>query len=169
MKLSDDLLVFSKSFKKRRKEMGWKRQDQIADELEKNEYTIRNWEQGRNIPEIKDLLNICDKLNCSLDYLFGRIECTTHNIQFISDETHLTEQSIKHLANNKSYSEVINCITNSTFAYGDCNLHSAILKYLYMDENPKEEALQMYEIQQLLNHLKQEMKKENKKAYKPLF
>lgn len=60
---------------------------------------MRQWLSGEAIPEHYTLIRLCDKecLNCSLDFLFGRIECTKHDIQFIHDETGLSEGAIKKL------------------------------------------------------------------------
>ncbi|MCI8951596.1 MAG: hypothetical protein HFG49_16500 [Lachnospiraceae bacterium] len=62
--------------------------------------TMRKWLKGETIPEYYTMIRLCEKdcLNCSLDYLLGRIECTTHNIQFIHDETGLSEDAIKQLS-----------------------------------------------------------------------
>ncbi len=60
---------------------------------------LRQWLNGETIPEYYTLIKLCEKdcLNCSLDYLLGRIECTNHDIQFIHDETGLSEESIKQV------------------------------------------------------------------------
>lgn len=61
---------------------------------------MRDWLNGESIPDHYTLKKICDKecLNCSLDFLFGRIECTKYDIQFIHDETGLSEEAIKQLS-----------------------------------------------------------------------
>lgn len=75
--------------------------------------TLRKWLNGESLPEYAALLKLCDEacLNCSLDYLLGRIECTTHDIQFIHKYTHLSEDSIDILAIATSrYSKAIDII-----------------------------------------------------------
>lgn len=68
--------------------------------------TLRKWLNGESIPEFSTLLKLCDEncLNCSLDYLFGRIECTKHDIQFIHDYTGLSEKAIQILHKMKGSS-----------------------------------------------------------------
>ena len=60
-------------------------------------YTVRNWEQGRSIPEWKTIEILCDFFECDVDYLFNTIEQTTHDIAFICGYTGLSEETIKNL------------------------------------------------------------------------
>lgn len=55
--------------------------------------TVRNWEQGKAIPSLSMLLVLSDLYQCDLDYLTGKIECKTHDLQFICSQTGLTEQA----------------------------------------------------------------------------
>lgn len=62
---------------------------------------MRKWLNGEAMPEsYYVMIKLCDEdcLNCSLDYLLGRIGCTKHDIQFIHDETGLSEDAIKQLS-----------------------------------------------------------------------
>lgn len=97
--MSDKLHTFSfkDGFKRARKNNGYT-QKSFAEKFEKISIdTIKNWEQGRNIPEIKTLEKLCDFFHCDLDYLFGNIECKTHDTQFIHNETGLSEKAIEEL------------------------------------------------------------------------
>ena len=91
----EHLKKFGNRLKNRRKKIGFKSQREFADELNVNLKTVRNWEQGRNIPELITLIDICDMLHCSPDYLLGYIDETTHNMHYISQITGLTEKSIE--------------------------------------------------------------------------
>ena len=93
----EKLKKFKKRLKKNQKKNGFKSQREFADELNVNLKTVRNWEQGRNIPELITLIKICGMLHCSLDYLLGYIDETTHDIHYISQETGLTETSIRNI------------------------------------------------------------------------
>lgn len=66
---------------------------------------MRQWLNGGAIPDYYTLGRLCDEncLNCSFDYLFGRIECTKHDIQFIHDQTGLSETAIKKLHHLSSF------------------------------------------------------------------
>lgn len=91
----EQLKKFGNRLKNRRKKIGIKSQDEFAERLDVHLKTVRNWEQGRNIPELITLINICNMLNCSPDYLLGYIDETTHNTHYISQITGLTEKSIE--------------------------------------------------------------------------
>lgn len=62
---------------------------------------LRQWLNGKTIPEYHVLIKLCNEecLNCTLDYLFGRIDCKTHDAQFIQEETGLSEKAIEELRN----------------------------------------------------------------------
>lgn len=77
--------------------------------------TLRKWLNGESIPEYSALLKLCDEecLNCSVDYLFGRIECTKHDKQFIHDKTRLSEQSIDVLCDSENSKDIIDAFISS--------------------------------------------------------
>ncbi len=57
-----------------------------------------NWIHGKSCPKnISDILNLCNTLDCDLDYLFTNMPCKTHDKQFIQDKTGLSEKSIDTL------------------------------------------------------------------------
>ena len=47
-------------------------QKELAQKIGVKNYTIANWEQNRTEPSIKDLLDVADFFECSVDYLLGR-------------------------------------------------------------------------------------------------
>lgn len=59
--------------------------------------TIRNWEQGICVPNVYTIIKLCDFFHCDLDYLFCRIDTTTHAIEVIEKETGLSVPAIKRL------------------------------------------------------------------------
>lgn len=69
--------------------------------------TIKNWESGKNEPDIKNLKKICSALKCSADYLLGLDECTNKTSQFIHNYTGLSEDAIDKLQESKIYNDVI--------------------------------------------------------------
>lgn len=85
------------NLKKARKEAGIKTQADFAEKLGVHEKTVMNWEQGRATPSLEDAAKIADTLNCSIDYLLGRIECKTHDAQTVHDFTGLSEKAIEKL------------------------------------------------------------------------
>lgn len=76
-------------------------QQQLADLMDRHIKTIMNWEQGIAVPELEELVKLADLLHCDIDFLTGRIECSTHDIQFIHDQTGLSESAIRKLQDQK--------------------------------------------------------------------
>lgn len=72
-------------------------QAQLADKLNVHIKTIQNWEQGIAEPTLGTLIELAQFYDCDLDYLTGRIDCTTHDLQFIHEQTGLSEQAITKL------------------------------------------------------------------------
>lgn len=93
--------VFGSRLKEVRKEK-YKTQADFAEDIEKTLESVRNWEQGRALPEMGTLFKIADLLECDIDYLTGRIDRKTHDIQFIHEMTGLSEGSIQKLCDYKN-------------------------------------------------------------------
>lgn len=88
---------FKVGFKKARKEAGYTQQE-FADAFSSvTVETIRNWEQGRNVPEIDTIEKLCDFFKCDMDYLFGRIDHKSHNHKYICECTGLSEKAVEML------------------------------------------------------------------------
>ncbi len=49
----------------------------------------------------------CRFFGCSADYIFGNISCKTHDVQFIQNETGLSETAISKLQETKIYNDAI--------------------------------------------------------------
>lgn len=57
-----------------------------------------NWINGKGYPKnITDVLELCNALECDLDYLFTDMPCATHDTQFVQDKTGLSEGAIERL------------------------------------------------------------------------
>lgn len=89
--------VFKKNLKKARKRAGYKTQEAFAEALGYSIESVRNWEQGRTIPEPGTLFRLADFLDCDLDYLIGRIDKPTHDLNFITDSIRLSEEAVEKL------------------------------------------------------------------------
>lgn len=89
--------AFGGKLKEARKKAGYKTQEAFAEAFGCKTESVRNWEQGRTFPEIGTLLRLADFLDCDLDYLIGRIDKPTHDLQFITDELRLSEEAVKKL------------------------------------------------------------------------
>lgn len=88
---------FGGKLKEARKKAGYKTQEAFAEAFDCKTESVRNWEQGRTFPEIGTLFHLADFLDCDLDYLIGRIDKPTHDLQFITDELRLSEEAVKKL------------------------------------------------------------------------
>ena len=106
---------FKDGFKKTRKEHGYTQQS-FSEKFGICIETIRNWEQGRNVPELDTIYKLCEFFECDMDYLFNNISCHNHDTQFIQDKTGLSEDSINTLISlNESaygfyYTPIIDCL-----------------------------------------------------------
>ena len=67
--------------------------------------TVRNWEQGRNVPELKTIVALCTFFSCDMDYLFFNIDCRTHDNSFINQKLGLSEYAIDYLIEKKHLGE----------------------------------------------------------------
>ena len=94
---------FSKNFKKIRKAHGYTQVNFVEKYCEDygekaiSVYTIKNWEQGRTVPELQTIWDLCEIFNCDIDYLFGRIDYSTHDLEFICSKIGLSEDAVTYL------------------------------------------------------------------------
>jgi|GEM_PF-2832106 Predicted transcriptional regulators len=72
-------------------------QTQLAAVLNKSDSAVRMWETGRSKPDADTAIKLSKMFNCSMDYLFGLTDNTTHENVNISDEFGLNDRSIKTL------------------------------------------------------------------------
>lgn len=66
--------------------------------------SIKKWESGKSIPTIEKLSNLCDLLNCDVNYLLGKIDCTSYKSSEFKLETGLSEityEKLKELYTHK--------------------------------------------------------------------
>lgn len=73
--------------------------------------SLKNWESGRSTPKrIETVIDLCEFLNCDIDYLFGRIDCKTHDSSFIHDYTGLSDEAIENLSFSNHNKRLMNFI-----------------------------------------------------------
>lgn len=117
---------FREVFKRERIKAGFKTQKDIAEHLHVSVDTVRNWEYGRAVPEIKTIELLCNEFACDPDYLLGRMEYSTHDNRFICDEIGLDESSVQVLREMKDNHVAISVLN---FLISDGELLSKIEKY----------------------------------------
>lgn len=64
-----------------------------------SEQTISGWMRGTKVPRFAALVDVCNALECSFDYLTGHDTCTTHELQGVKKYTGLSEDAIRKLKN----------------------------------------------------------------------
>ena len=74
-------------------------QVEFADSLNVSIDSVKNWEQGYNYPALEMLIQIADYFSCEVDYLLGRINSKTNQIQAVYDLIGLSEKSIEAIQN----------------------------------------------------------------------
>ena len=72
-------------------------QAELAEKMHVHIKTVMNWEQGIAEPPLGTLLELTELYHCDLDYLTGRLDQKTHDLQFIHDQTGLSEEAIQKL------------------------------------------------------------------------
>ena len=101
--------------KKIRKDNGFTQQS-FADMLNVHIKTVQGWEKNATLPDLENLLILCEKLGYDLDYITGRIDEPTHDIGYIKSLTGLSVEAIRILMKSKpinnaenimSYGEII--------------------------------------------------------------
>ena len=85
---------FKIGFKKARKEAGYTQKSFSEAFQYATEETIKNWEQGRNLPELGTIEKLCDFFHCDIDYLFGNIDYKTYENKYICEKTGLSEKAL---------------------------------------------------------------------------
>lgn len=85
-------------------------QEDLAEKMEVSLKTVMNWEQGQAIPSVETLMKLAELYHCDLDYLTGRIDQKTHDLQFIHDQTGLSEKAIKRLQELPYYTDILSLI-----------------------------------------------------------
>lgn len=69
---------------------------------------ISNWLKGNNYPKrISDVLDLCNALDCDLDYFFTNMDAPTHDIEFVSKETNLSCDAVLYIQNATEYEQLV--------------------------------------------------------------
>lgn len=103
------LYSLREGLKRARKERGLT-QNELAEELNVHPKTVMNWEQGIATPSLENIMQLSDALECDMDYLTGKLEQPTHNIQFIHDQTGLTGEAVAKLQENRDLMFVLSLL-----------------------------------------------------------
>lgn len=87
---------FSRGFKRARKEK-YKTQQLFADAYGVELQTVRNWEQAKTWPKLKELLDLRDFFHCDTDYLLDKVDVPTYDLDFVCKYTGLSPEAVEEL------------------------------------------------------------------------
>ena len=90
------LYSLKEGLKRARKDAGLT-QAELSEKMGVHIKTVMNWEQGIAEPSLGTLMDLTELYHCDLDYLTGRLDQKTHDLQFIHDQTGLSEKAIEKL------------------------------------------------------------------------
>lgn len=92
-----DFKSIGERIRKERKELGMN-QDQLASALNiSSRQTIAKWENGSSIPQLEDMLNMCNLFCCELGYLLCEHDLKTREATDIHEKTGLSPDAIEYL------------------------------------------------------------------------
>ena len=91
-------------------------QEQLSEALGVQRETVGQWERGVTPPSFSAIVKICDLYHVDADYIMGRLDCQTHDLQYVHDLTGLSEDAIKKLIQFKrknkanAYSDIVSLL-----------------------------------------------------------
>ncbi len=106
--------------KELRKKHGFDTQQDFADALNVDRSLVKGWENEKKpvLPRLDNLLAMCDKFQCDLDHLVGRLPESTHDIHFVHEMTGLSESAIKKISGpqlNNTFSSLLSRLIESPY------------------------------------------------------
>ena len=72
-------------------------QEAFAEALNVTRETVGQWERAATPPSFDAVVRICELYHIDADFIMGRIDCHTHDLQYIHDITGLSESTINSL------------------------------------------------------------------------
>lgn len=103
-----NMILFQERLKEVRIKRGYKTQSALAEAYNKRYNpnaintsgilgSIKKWESGRSVPTIEKLDNLCELLDCDVNYLLGKIDCTNYQATEFKAQTGLSETTYERL------------------------------------------------------------------------
>lgn len=96
MSLSEIQIIFGERLKALRKPV-FRTQEDFAAAVGVSAASVKKWESGSVLPDVKHLLMICELLDCDIDYLLGRIDYDSHAAAVSCDYTGLSPRAVEIL------------------------------------------------------------------------
>lgn len=79
-----------------------KSQAELGEYIGVTRQTIAKWEHGEDIPQLSDLLRLCNLFKCDLGYMLCEYDCKTRTATDIQAETGLSEEAIYRISASTS-------------------------------------------------------------------
>lgn len=139
--------TFAQNMRKRREEMNLT-QAEMAEQIDRSRRWVLDVEGERRVPGFEDVVNICNVLDCEIDYLFGRNDYTRDIYKIIHEMTGLTEKTVKSL-------ETINNEISKDFPSGNIMIMLNLLlsDYEIVKDDIEGDEFKCYQLVYLLNAL----------------
>ncbi len=113
--------IFMERLEYARKKAGYNTQEALADAYDRKYNSesdksvlgsVKKWERGAAIPKADSLLNICELLNCSADYLLGKQDAMKNENVDAVKRTGLSEDTIEilHIFNSDAHKYIVKTI-----------------------------------------------------------
>lgn len=119
-------VIFPERLVHARKNAGYNTQEAFADIYDKKYNSsgeksvlgsVKKWERGAAIPKADSLLNICELLNCSADYLLGIQNVQYNNNIDAHNRTGFDDVELENIARLKADKEKFNIVSNKCTEY----------------------------------------------------
>lgn len=96
-------------YKKDEKYSFCKSQESFAEKLEVERRTISNWERGNTLPPLSNLIDICNILDCNIEYFLGADELPyIDSISKVCHFTNIKPEIISFAMENSDYLDCLN-------------------------------------------------------------
>jgi len=96
-----NMIDVGQRIKEERLKNGYKRQDDLCDELHIGRNTLSAWENGKANIELGDLIKLCELFNCEVGYLLCEYD-TPYRVQSdISEQTQLSTKAIENIMKSR--------------------------------------------------------------------
>jgi transcriptional regulator with XRE-family HTH domain len=94
--------------------------------------TIANWEKGKYLPSLEDMIKLCIIFDCEVGYLLCEQNCKTREVTDIQAVSGLSENAIQKLIRLKTYIRGYNCPLNPMIEHdGLIDLLEAIRNHVW--------------------------------------
>ncbi|GEM_PF-3790240 len=90
-----------------------KSQESLAKKLKYERRTICNWENGKSHPNIEQVLDLCNFLDCDIDYLLGALDYPIKSANEVANYTGIEYDNVISIRNNESLQNLLNYMISS--------------------------------------------------------